>query len=213
MPRLSIYKNKKQLIESSIAPRTKVLDVGFWGQGVSASNPQWPHRLLKERGCDLYGLDIEYDEDRLLAPADHYRRESAEGFSFPLKFDVIFAGDLIEHLSNPGLFLKRAGDHIAPEGRLIMTTPNCFNLFNMTEKITKRDPTVNRDHTCYFNEKTLRQLLEKNGWRVEAFSYLYTLGSEYKESYKKKLLNCLYWFLSRFTDKFIETVVVSAVKA
>jgi 2-polyprenyl-3-methyl-5-hydroxy-6-metoxy-1,4-benzoquinol methylase len=207
-----LYRNKKELIEAHVAPGMKVLDVGFWGQGVSAENPNWPHRLLYERARDLYGLDVDYDEGRLLAPQDHYRKQSAEDFSFDIKFDVIFAGDLIEHLSNPGLFLMRASEHLAPGGRLIMTTPNCFNLFNMTEKLTKYEPTVNRDHTCYFNEKTLRQLLGKNGWGVESFHYLYTLDSEYKESWKKRLLNITYRLLSRFTNKFIETVVVVASK-
>jgi len=95
---------------------------------------------------------------------------------------------------------------------LIITTPNCFNLFNLAEKISKNEPTVNYDHTCYFNSKTLSKLLEKNGWKVEKIDYLYTLDVNFKESWKKIFLNYLYSFLSKFTSKYIETLVIVAVK-
>jgi hypothetical protein len=46
--------------------------------------------------------------------------------------------------------------------------------------------------------------------RAEEVGFLYRLGCEYEESWKKKFLNVLYWFLSLFTDKFVETLVVVA---
>ena len=43
---------------------------------------------------------------------------------------------------------------------------------------------------------------------VKQFDYLYTLGYKHRESWKKKFLNLIYLILSKFTDKFIETLVV-----
>ena len=125
----------------------------------------------------------------------------------------VFAGDVIEHLSNPGLFLDACKNNLKPGGRVIITTPNCFNLFNLAEKITKYEPTVNSDHTFYFNTKTLKKLLEKNGWKISDASYLYTLDLKHKESWKKKILNIIYKIFSLFTNKFIETMVVIAEPA
>ena len=203
-----IYRNKKEMITSLIQPSDIVLDVGFWGQGIRIDSDSWPHRLLKERCKDLYGLDISFDKKSF--PSDHYQMVSAEKFVFPLKFDVIFAGDLIEHLSNPGLFLESCLNNLKPEGRLVITTPNTFNLFNLAEKITKTEPTVNHDHTVYFNQKVLAQLLGKNGFEVTAVDFIYTLDYKLKESWKKKFLNVVYRSLSVFTDKFVETLVVTA---
>ena len=140
-----VYKNKRELIENLISSEDIVLDIGFWGQGVTADDKNWPHKLLKNRAKDVYGLDLDFDTTRF--DKSKYFKMSAEKFSIPIKFDVIFASDLIEHLSNLGLFLESCSKHLKPSGKLIITTPNCFNLFNIAEKITKYEPTVNSDHT------------------------------------------------------------------
>lgn len=207
---MAVYHNKKELIEKTISPGTSVLDVGFWGQGTSVDSPNWVHRLLKERKADVWGIDIEYDEKQLQGDVSHYRKASAESFSLPEKFDTIFAGDIIEHLSNPGLFLDASKQHLKSSGKLVLTTPNAFNLFNIVEKFTKDEPTVNSDHTFYFNKKTLLKLLEKNGWEADEVNYLYSLELTHTESLKKKFLNFWYALFSKFTQKFIETLVVVA---
>lgn len=205
-----IYKNKKELITSVISAEEIVLDVGFFGQGVDSTKPNWVHHLLKRRARDVYGLDLDFDASSF--PGDHYLKASAEDFSFGRTFDSIFAGDIIEHLSNPGLFLDSCAEHITNDGVLIITTPNCFNLFNLAEKISKGEPTVNKDHTCYFNSKTLKQLLQKNDWEITRLDFLYSLEVDFKESFKKKLLNIVYKGVSLMTPRFLETIVVIAKK-
>lgn len=211
---MCIYKNKKELIENLIKKDDCVLDVGFWGQGVKINDYNWVHQILLKHAQSVYGLDIDFDLERIskINNINNYQKGSAEEFDFKTKFDVIFAGDLIEHLSNPGLFLKFCAKNLKEGGRLVITTPNCFNLFNLTEKISKTEPTVNHDHTCYFNYKTLKRLLEKNSWKMTEMHYLYSLGIDYKESYKKKFLNVIYCILSKITPKFLETLVVVAKK-
>ena len=212
------FYDKKELIDALVSSSDIVLDVGFWGQGVSVSSPHWVHNMSPAQAAEVWCIDIEYDDARLLAtpsrggPQDarFYRRMSAESFTLPQKFDVIFAGDLIEHLPNPGLFLERARAHLKPRGRLVMTTPNCFNLFSIVEKFTKGEPSVNRDHTCYFNERTLRQLLGKCGFDSVEHAFMWRLDVEYKESWKKKILNIFYTLIGSFSPRFLETLVVVA---
>lgn len=205
-----IYKNKTELINDIITLNDTVLDVGFWGQGVSHLAPNWVHNILKKRAYTVYGIDLDFDESKV-SPKENYLKASAESFHFrEQRFNVIFASDLIEHLSNPGLFLSCARKHLNPGGRIIVTTPNCFNLFNLTEKITKGEPTVNYDHTCYFNDKTLRQLFKKNGFKNFQFTYIYSLDLTYKQSFKKKILNVVYKIISLVTPRYIESVVIVA---
>lgn len=189
-----------------------VLDLGFWGQGQKITSEHWPHRIIKKLTTNVYGVDIEYDQSQLDHP-DHYVKASAEDFDFDVSFDIIFAGDLIEHLSNPGLMLDACARNIKDDGVLMITTPNAFSLFTLAGKFSNsEDPMVNSDHTCYFNHKTLKKLLEKNNWEVVEQAYLYTLESAYKESLKKKFLNMLYYLFSKWTSKYIETMVVIAKK-
>jgi len=203
-----VYKTKKDLIKTLIRPTDTVLDVGFYGQGIQEGDENWPHKLLKTHASKVYGVDLELPDKYLDDP--YYLKASAENFTFQESFDVIFAGDLIEHLSNPGLFLSSVHRHLKPGGRLILTTPNTFNLFNIAGKLANNEPATNSDHTFYFNSKVLKKLLEKNDMLVEEVSFLYDLGYTYKESSKKKLLNILYKLLSIFTDKFVETLVIVA---
>lgn len=205
-----IYRDKGELIRKLIQPEDVVLDIGFYGQGTGPEREDWVHHLLQRRAKEVWGIDLEYDETTFPSSLGRYARANAESFSLGRTFDVIFAGDVIEHLSNPGQFLDAARGHLAPGGRLILTTPNTFNLFNLTEKLTKDEPTVNPDHTFYFNRKTLGVLLGKNGWKVDSVGYLYTLGALHEESWKKKLLNVIYGALAQFTPKFVETLVVVA---
>ena len=204
-----IYRDKRELVELLVQPTDVVLDVGFWGQGTGQSDPDWVHALLQKRASDVYGIDLDYQEEQV-SPQDHYQKTSAESAQFPVSFDVIFAGDLIEHLSNPGLFLDACARQLKKDGRLILTTPNCFNLFNLAGKLTQFDPTVNSDHVCYFTAKTLRKLLDKNGWETSSVDFLYTLHPKYQESWKKKFLNLLYALSARFTPKYMETLVIVA---
>ena len=206
-----IFADKKELIESLVNADDVVLDVGFWGQGVTVDDPNWTHAILLRRARELHGIDLDFDDARLPQEGPRYSQQSAENFSLNKRFDMLFAGDVLEHLSNPGLFLSAARRHLKPGGRMVVSTPNCFNLFNLAEKLVKPEPTVNHDHTCYFNRKTLATLLAKNGWKLQKTHFLYSLGCHYRESMAKKAQNALYWLASRMTSKFVETLVVVTV--
>lgn len=184
-----------------------VLDVGFWGQAVKISDPEWPHKILLKYAQEVYGVDKDYDESQL-EHKERYRRASAESFDFDTAFDVIFAGDIIEHLSNPGAFLEVALRHLKPNGRLIITTPNCFSLFTLIEQVFKAAPIPNKDHTMYFNHIVLEQLLKKNGWQVISKGYIDSYVEEI--GFKRLLIGSVNRILKLFTPKYLETLTIIA---
>jgi len=206
---MKIYKNKEELIRGLIGNEDVVLDVGFWGQAINIDNPDWVHNILLSQAKEVFGVDLGFDESRLKNP-QNYKKQSAEYFDFDRKFDVIFAGDLIEHLSNTGLFLDACKRNLKNDGKLIITTPNAFGLFNVVEKIIKKEPVVNNDHTIYFNFVVLKKLLEKNGWDIVEEDYLDDVWVKYKQSFKRKFLYGIYKLFGLFTPKFIENIVVVA---
>ncbi|MBU1046184.1 class I SAM-dependent methyltransferase [Patescibacteria group bacterium] len=208
---MNIYKSKKELIKDLVSENDNILDVGFWGQAVNIENPNWVHNIFKLQAKEVWGVDLFFDEKRLKKP-QNYKKQSAENFNFEQKFDVIFAGDLIEHLSNLGLFLDSCKRNLKDNGRLIITTPNTFTIFNFFDKFFRREPSVNNDHTIYLNFIVLRKLLEKNGWNVVEENYLDDVWTKYKQSLKRKILYVFYKFIGLFTNKFIENIVVIAKK-
>ena len=86
-------------------------------------------------------------------------------------FEVVWAGEVIEHLSCPGGFLDAARRHLGDRGLLVLTTPNVFAVSNFVYRIGGR-PRVNRGHTCWFDEVTLGQLLRRHGYDVVEISYV-----------------------------------------
>jgi len=210
-----VYKNKRNLVEAVVGPNDTVLEVGFWGQTAPPDKPGSLHRILIEKARAVYGIDCDFDENVLSTMNDvtHYLRADVEEFVFAdMKFDVIIASELIEHLSNPGRFLDACTRHLSTTGKLVLTTPNCFNFFSITGKFMHREPYVSADHTCYFNEPTLRTLLRKHELGIASVDYIHALDMPHKVSIKQKLLNALYGILVITTPKYAETLVVIAKK-
>ncbi|HAV76436.1 MAG TPA: hypothetical protein DCX53_03685, partial [Anaerolineae bacterium] len=144
-----------------------VLDVGCTDHHVIENSTYWLHQHLRQKYDHVVGIDIS-DENlsamRALGYQNLYNMD-AESFSFDEKFDTIVAGELIEHLSNPGLFLDRARIHLKPDGRLIVTTPYVFSLlYIIYSKIKFPKTCENPEHTHWLCIETMRQLVKRHGF-------------------------------------------------
>ena len=80
-------------------------------------------------------------------------------------FDVVVAGDVIEHVYNQGLFLNNIHKHLNDEGKLIITTPNA----KWPTVILKPNPT----HTLWHDRFTLEYILKEHGFKIDKFLYYY----------------------------------------
>jgi 2-polyprenyl-3-methyl-5-hydroxy-6-metoxy-1,4-benzoquinol methylase len=91
---------------------------------------------------------------------------SAESLSVDLgRFDVVVAGELIEHLNNPGLFLESVKRVLTVDGELIITTPNAFCL-RRALRVAVGTESVHPDHVSYYSHATLSALLARFGFAV-----------------------------------------------
>jgi 2-polyprenyl-3-methyl-5-hydroxy-6-metoxy-1,4-benzoquinol methylase len=88
------------------------------------------------------------------------------------RIDIVVAGDIIEHLSNPGLMLDSVARLSDPATVLVVTTPNAMGLPNFSRYAFHRW-VDGPDHVCTFNEFTLRNLLSRHGWRVTTLNTCY----------------------------------------
>lgn len=168
-----------------------VLDVGCFGflANKNFKEPEnWLHREITKHAKSVLGIDI-LRENIKWARKKGYNivYGDAEKFSLPSKFDVIVAGELIEHLSNPGLFLSCVKAHLRPGGIFVLTTPNAF--FPSSILLDKHPP----DHVQLYSKRILKQLLEANEFEIVAENYL--LDSK---SLKSKFYSLLSFFLPRF---------------
>ena len=149
-----------------------VLDVGCTGHFVNIGSPQWLHGRLREKFASVSGIDIS-EENAAILRAHGFDRifvQSAETFELSDRFDTIVAGELIEHLANPGLFLRQSRAHLKPGGKVVLTTPNAFSLLYISYALFKYPKTCeNLQHTCWFCPQTMKELVERCGFKIEHF--------------------------------------------
>ena len=150
----------------------EVLDVGCTGHFVEIGAPNWLHGRLRQKFPSVSGIDISEENAALLRRNgfDKIYVQSAEKFELSDRFDTIVAGELIEHLANPGLFLRQARAHLKPGGRLVLTTPNAFSLLFISYALFKYPKTCeNLQHTCWFCPQTMKELVDRCGFKIEHF--------------------------------------------
>ncbi|MEZ5316631.1 MAG: methyltransferase domain-containing protein [Vicinamibacterales bacterium] len=98
-------------------------------------------------------------------------------------FDVVVAGEIVEHLANPGLFLAGVRRFMHPASRLVVTTVNAycglrFVLYALRGRGGTREP-VHPDHVAYYSYATLGLLLRRHGFHVDECAF-YDLGREHR---------------------------------
>lgn len=82
---------------------------------------------------------------------------------FHRQFDIIIAGDVIEHVENQGLFLTNIHRHLKPNGKLIITTPNA----KWPTVFVKPNPT----HTLWHDRYTISTILSYTYFQIDEFYY------------------------------------------
>lgn len=153
-----------------------VLDVGCVEHDLSRANSTrpWNHWFIYKLAKSSLGIDIEEKSLQLMKKAGfNVRTLDAEKMNFSNKFDVVFAGELIEHLPNPGIFLKKCNKALRKRGKIIITTPNTYSVNRIVRVIQfmTNEPPVNIDHTLYLSPRTMTTLAEKCGIKVSKIEY------------------------------------------
>lgn len=119
-------------------------------------------KTAQARGIIVSNIDLEKDD-----------------WNFPKKsFDVILAGEIIEHVLDADLFLKNVYKYLKDDGFLILTTPNLASLGRRLLLLIGKNPFIevsNRlevngfpsvGHVRYFVKGSLYKLLEYHGFEI-----------------------------------------------
>jgi SAM-dependent methyltransferase len=154
-----------------------VLDIGSINHSFErtpAGRP-WMFAFLERYAASVAGIDISAAEVAKARAAGHdIIHADAETYRAGRRFDVVMAGDVIEHLSNPGLFLDCSRANLRPGGRLVLATPNTYalsELFGVVSGFTN-DPPAHPEHSCTFTPTMLRALCARYGFEQEALHYI-----------------------------------------
>jgi 2-polyprenyl-3-methyl-5-hydroxy-6-metoxy-1,4-benzoquinol methylase len=149
-------------------------DTPFTDESIAAG--RWLHAQLSGAASECVGVDIDANAIRRLRDQYdvcnivHGDAESLEQLDRG-RFDVVVAGELMEHLGNPARFLASARAVLKPDGVIAITTTNAF-CFRRMLRVSFGSESVHPDHHYYFSHSTLRRLVVSCGYTcVEQHNY------------------------------------------
>lgn len=138
-----------------IRDRTRVLDIG----GADKPNPYLDNP-------EVVALDLDIRD----MPENYSRCISADAMNLPQpftpgEFDAITAGEIIEHLEDPMGFLRACRNTLAPDGILVLSSPNPNSPIERLLTLTlSRRWFYTDDHIMLFPQRWLIRMLERTGF-------------------------------------------------
>jgi 2-polyprenyl-3-methyl-5-hydroxy-6-metoxy-1,4-benzoquinol methylase len=157
----------------ALAAGKSVLDIGCVGRPDQAfTDPYWLHGQLRASARNLVGLDNNEAGVRQLRQHG-FEIECADCTMFDIgrQFDLVVAGELIEHLSDHRGFFASVRKHLRPDGVLALTTPNALCLTYAIQNLLYGREEELAEHTCLFSPTTLRVMLDQNGFELVRILY------------------------------------------
>jgi 2-polyprenyl-3-methyl-5-hydroxy-6-metoxy-1,4-benzoquinol methylase len=137
--------------------------------------------LIKNRNNNLFGVEASD------WGAEKSRQEGIEVSQYffddrtklPLEdsfFDLVVAGEIIEHIYDTDFFLEEIRRVLKPGGHLMISTPNIASLGRRIFLLFGANPIIelspnepeSSGHIRYFTFKTLKKILEKHGFKIIA---------------------------------------------
>ena len=148
-----------------------VLDIGFVEHNRKyIESEEWFHKKIKHICKNLTGADLNKNlVDEL--KADGYVSHVVDvcsGTTLGSKFDVIHAGDLIEHLHNLEGFFGFIERHLNRDGKLIISTPTPFGRSIFHQFFKYGFDTPNLEHTCWITPFNIFELCRRFNFKLEA---------------------------------------------
>ena len=156
----------------NLARGQRVLDIGVVSHSARYfDQPNWRHGRIHKAAAYCVGIDIlEPLVNELNSRGFNVRCVDATSEAdLGERFDMVFIGDVVEHVENAVLLLKFAGRHLAPGGRLYVTTPNPFSRKFFRQ--FKRDGVVvvNLDHVAWITPTLAMELARRAGIALAAY--------------------------------------------
>ena len=168
IPKLKYCFEQDWVVEKCLNKR--VLHLGCAGDatlkyGLDASM----HYKISQVASVLDGVELNYESLNLvkqMVPENiniRYFKCNVENLSSTIndEYDVIVAGSIIEHLSNPGLMLESISKIMHDKTLLLIITPHVWGVLQIIRVVFSKNESVNPEHTCWFSIPTLNEVCSR----------------------------------------------------
>jgi 2-polyprenyl-3-methyl-5-hydroxy-6-metoxy-1,4-benzoquinol methylase len=166
-----------------IPDKAKVLDVG-------CSSGNFGVELKKRKNCQVDGIELDSSDfkkaQKNLDKVYQLNIETDDISELAKDYDVIYFGDVVEHLVNPAKALEKVKHHLSPTGFILFSIPNMAHAtirllllegdFEYTET-----GLLDKTHLHFYNQKEIERVFAEAGLKIEYLDYV-------EKDYPKALL-------------------------
>ena len=124
----------------------------------------WLHSLIKSRARSVKGVD--YDSSAVATLSEKGYNvcvANVEKMDLGETFDVVIAGELVEHLTNHRSFFDSVKKHLKPDGIFVASVPNANSLNYFMQNLVFGHEVDAWDHAVFFTPVTVSVMLKKCG--------------------------------------------------
>ena len=183
-------------IKNNRSDKLRILDLGCGNGSLS--------HVLALKGYDVIGIEESFQGVEQ-AQNNFSNCKFIQGSIYNLPdtkiegtFDIVLSVEVIEHLFYPKELVRAARKYLKSDGRLIVTTPYHGYWKNVVLALSgKMDEHLNAlwdgGHIKFFSVKTLKQLLESEGYSDINFSF----AGRMPYLWKTMLVSCKYYYCNK----------------
>jgi SAM-dependent methyltransferase len=164
-----------QYLFTQFNPKGPLLDIGLADHTCDPNSPAWRHGRLSAVVENCCGIDLNRERVETIRKVTSLERlcvgNIEDNPSLPFQeFSGIFAGDVIEHMDNPGELMRFIRRHLSATGLAIITTPNCYGRKAM--QVRKNGTVIdNLEHTSWFSPFQINELCRRHQICLRAILY------------------------------------------
>ena len=169
----SSFRGNRISVVRSFAADKKVLDLGCVSHHYNFGRRKWLHQHVVEVAAECVGADYDEAGIKELKEAGYdVVHADVTGDISVLRdrgpFDVVIAGEIIEHLPFPQALLTTAREVLKPGGELVVTTPNPYAPHRVRMGATGRT-WENVDHVFYCFPSGMAEMADRCGLALTSY--------------------------------------------
>lgn len=168
------FKNRIKRLKSSLTKKSAVVEVGSaYGYFLNLISKKVASHIGFEVGTD--GVEYSKKDLGVNATTQNFMEHKFKKESI----DLVVLWDVVEHLTEPDVYIKKVNEILKTGGKVALTTGDIDKFIPRIRKAKWRmihPPT----HVYYFSSKTISLLLKNNGFIIDSILYKSTyrnLGS------------------------------------
>lgn len=171
-----------------------LLDIGVVEHSLElAEREGWRHAIFARLARKAVGVDILAEEVRILREKGYDLRvcDATSDADIEERFDLVYIGDVIEHVDDPVRLLRFAARHLQADGKILVSTPCPYWWRNIRLMLSDGTFIGNVDHVRWVLPVNALEIAHRAGIRLSGYRTIDTPGKSIYFRLGQRIINLM----------------------